>query len=297
MAKTRKVPEKAEIPQELKESINETVEAVKEQPVIKVPEEPTNLSSTATHVKIPTRGIFYENGVDTFILRPMTVAEEEIMTTIRLVRTGEALDRILQNCIEYPKMRVKDLKLADTSYLIVALRQLSYGNKYPFNLQCPSCGEPYNDELDLSELPFTFIPEGTTEEDLVVELPQSGKTINFRLLNGHDEQKINQKKKDRVKYSNVRDMYNGSYTDRLMLSIVAVDNERLDEKPLHDFIRSLTVIDSEALRDKIEEYSAGIDIEIETDCPYCNHYDTLMMPLDVNFFRHSRKRDKKRRRR
>ena len=250
----------------------------------------------SSEIPIPSKGCFYEGGESVFYLRPMEVAEERIMSTARLVRSGEALNRLLSSCITEPKMNINDLLIADKSHLIIKLRQLSYGDEYNFEVKCPACGRKYNDYVKLSELPTTFLPDGTVPEDLQVFLERCGKTVAFRLLTGHDEIKIKQKQTNRVKYGSARDMLDESYIDRLMLSIVSVDGEHLSEKDLHEFVEHLPVIDSEKLRDKIEEYSAGIDIEIDSPCPYqdCENENVMMMPIDANFFRANRKSKRKR---
>lgn len=253
----------------------------------------TQISAAATAVTVPSRGFFYEDsgcsdGV--FYLRPMTVAEEKILTTARLVRNGEAIDRILMNCIEKPKFSIGRLLLGDKAYLIIALRQLSYGNEYEFGLKCGNCEEQYTDTIDLSKLNVNYLQDDFTNEDLKVTLPVCGKVIQIRLMTSEDEDRIGRLQKSRAKVSSAKDFLDETMVDRLALSIVTIDGQEFKQGDMNRFLNSMSVRDSEALRDKIQEYTMGINLELISDCPFCKGENELTMPIDANFFRATRRK-------
>jgi hypothetical protein len=250
------------------------------------------LSPDAVRVAVPSLGIFYgedcEDGI--FYIRPMKVKEEKILSTARLVKSGEAIDRILDSCIDSPNIPSSKLLLSDKGFLIITLRRISYGDIYEFGMKCQSCEEKYTDSVDLKTLRVAYLDENIVDSDLEVTLPKSGHIIRYRLLTSKDEEIITRKQKQKRKVTNAHDYIDDTLIDRLILSTVCVDGDNLDEKNLYDFYENLSVIDSEALRDEIQEKSIGIDLEIISECPNCYAENQIILPIDENFFRHTRRK-------
>ncbi|VBB41662.1 hypothetical protein TRIP_B120097 [uncultured Desulfatiglans sp.] len=78
-------------------------------------------------------------------LREMTGAEEELLTNQRLIRTGDAVNQALKNCIvrlgdnDEPTVKdVLDLLSGDRLFVLVRLRQISLGDEVELELTCPN---------------------------------------------------------------------------------------------------------------------------------------------------------------
>ncbi|MCK7511757.1 MAG: hypothetical protein MZV70_52080 [Desulfobacterales bacterium] len=82
-------------------------------------------------------------------LREMTGAEEELLTNQRLIRTGDAVNQALKNCIvrlgdnDEPTVKdVLDLLSGDRLFILVRLRQISLGDEVELELDLPEHSLP-----------------------------------------------------------------------------------------------------------------------------------------------------------
>ena len=80
----------------------------------------------------------------------MTGVEEDLLTNQRLIKTGEAINQVLANCIkrigdnDSPGMKdILDMLSGDRLFALVRLRQVSLGDEVELELACPNiaCGE------------------------------------------------------------------------------------------------------------------------------------------------------------
>ena len=78
----------------------------------------------------------------------MTAREEDILTSQNLIKKGLVIDRLLDALIVTKGVNVKDLFVGDKNAVMVAARVLGYGSKYKIKVNCPSCTEENEDEID-----------------------------------------------------------------------------------------------------------------------------------------------------
>ena len=132
------------------------------------------------------------SGID-IELREMTGAEEEILTNQRLIKSGEAINRVLQNCItklgdeeKVSQDMVLDLLSGDRLFALVKLRQISLGDEVELESICSNAGCRMTNYLtvNLEELEVTPYPE---EREFTFQLPGSGQSVRFCYLDGHIE--------------------------------------------------------------------------------------------------------------
>ena len=112
-------------------------------------------------------------------IREMTGAEEEILTNPRLIRSGEAINRVLENCVlrlgdnDKPSAGdMLDLLSGDRLFLLVKLRQVSLGDEVKLELVCPNttCREVDVVSINIEELVVTPY---TAEREFSLVLPGS----------------------------------------------------------------------------------------------------------------------------
>lgn len=129
-------------------------------------------------------------------LREMTGAEEEILTNPRLIRSGDAINQVLANCVvrlgelKSPSVKdVLDLLSGDRLFLLVRLRQVSLGDEVTLELACTNatCRHVNAIRVGLDELEVT--PYGP-EREFNTTLPGSGHTVTFVHLDGHMEKRL-----------------------------------------------------------------------------------------------------------
>ena len=244
-------------------------------------------------VEIPSHGLLYKNVTDdidilekgSIRIRPMTVKEEKILTTTRLVKSGQALDLIFKNVIK-SKIEPEELLSSDRVFIMLWLRSVSYGNIYKFNLQCPSCQGRFEYEVDLGDHAITEFTDKDIKEPFELTLPVSKFKIQYRLPRGKDEIEIIKLQNQPKKLNDSDD----SIVRRLSSILLKVENSEEKEVPkslYQGFVESLIARDASAFRNDLEKNDCGVEDIKNISCPHCGHeYDTPI-PITESFFRAS----------
>lgn len=192
-------------------------------------------------------------------LREMTGAEEELLTNQRLIRTGDAVNQVLKNCIvrlgdnDEPSMKdVLDLLSGDRLFILVKLRQVSLGDGVELELVCPNaaCRATNHVAVDLEDLEVT--PYGP-EREFSFELPGSKRTVRFGYLDGHKEKRLAALKEP-------------SISSAMLIRIIDIDGKPPNKK----LMAEMSMRDRSALRREMLRVDAGIDTTVETECDSCS---------------------------
>jgi len=239
---------------------------------------------------LPSRGILYKNVTqDTDILNgqiqmyPMTVKDEEILSTSRFLKSGAATRMVIDNCIA-SDIEARDILLYDSNYLLFFLRSISYGDDYKFKLKCSnsSCGMEFDHTVKISELKFEEIPEDIVEP-FVVDLPKSKYKVTFvlpRLAHSEEIYNRNRKRKKSTADSDQR------LVDNLIVTTIKITAPDGTEVPMGDweeFYESLIGMDRAVLNEKAD-FSTGVDKLEGVVCPYCETDFSGTIPIGVDFF-------------
>jgi hypothetical protein len=140
------------------------------------------------------------------VLRKMTGRDEAIMAD-KHNRNNAArmITELLANCLlrigdlERPgRPVVQQLYSGDRYFLLMKLREITFGPDMQASYSCPTCREANGLIEDLSDLEVVKLPDGVAPDDVVVELAdgyadrdgQSYDTLVFRYPTGVDEEKI-----------------------------------------------------------------------------------------------------------
>jgi len=245
----------------------------------------------AEMVALPSRGKLYKNITnDVDILNgqiqmyPMTVKDEEILSTSRFLKSGAATRMVIDNCIA-SDIEAKDILLYDSNYLLFFLRSISYGNEYKFKLKCnnPSCGMEFDHTVKIDELKFNELPDDI-KEPFVVELPKSKYKVVFvlpRLAHSEEIYNRNLKRKKSTSSTDQR------MVDNLIVTTIKIISPEGDEVPMGDweeFYESLIGMDRAELSEKAN-FSTGVDTLEGVVCPYCESDYSGTIPIGVDFFR------------
>ncbi len=191
-------------------------------------------------------------------LTELTGREEEILTNRKLIKSGEAINRVLLNCTKRigentsPAMgAILDLLSGDRLFILVKLRQISLGDTVDLELICPACKETSFISVNLEELPVTNYTE---EREFTFQLPSSKKEIRFGYLDGYKERRLAALKEPNL-------------TSAMLARIISVDGNPPNKKVITD----LPMRDRSELRKEMLKTDAGIDTEIETICQSCGN--------------------------
>ena len=229
-------------------------------------------------VELPSKGLVYPTD---HILRSgkvemkyMTAKEEDILSNQNFISKGIVLDKLLES-LTLGKFNIKDLITGDKNAILVASRVLGYGKDYSFTYD----GKEYNVDLStLENKPF--------DESLVsfkgtfkFTLPNSGTTLEFKLLNDVDEEKIKQEIEG---FKKLNKNSSTDITTRLKYQITSVDGNE-DKTSIKEFVdQYLLASDSRALRSYIRSISP--DVNLSTKVNIDGVEEDIEVPITLNFF-------------
>jgi hypothetical protein len=224
-------------------------------------------------IDLPSKGLVYskdnplsEGKVE---MKYMTAKSEDILTNQSYIEKGIVLDKLLEDLI-VTKINIKDLIVGDKNALLIAARVLGYGKDYTFTLK------EEEHTVDLSTLEnkeFDIIP-GTNEFSFT--LPSSGNEITYKILNGHDENLIDQEIKGLKKLNKNS---SAELSTRLKYIITSVGGNR-DAKTIREFVDNyLLARDSRALREHIKENQPDVNLSYILEGG-----EEVTIPINLNFF-------------
>ena len=226
-----------------------------------------NLPSTdAIAVKVPSNCKFYklENPGKGIQLRPMTFEDEKAMMSHKNVNV-DTLNLLLERCVS--NVNVNSLLQMDKLYLIMKLREISYGDSYGAVISCPSCRRDNNVKFNLSQLGTTHLPKDASDP-MDVYLPILQKNIKLRYPRVADEGYL---QNSELTLANLW---------RFVESIEGHDKKTIISKVMSQ----LPLQDSHTIINALGGGEYGIDTSVRFVCSYCGHNEILPLPITADFF-------------
>ena len=237
-------------------------------------------------VKLPSNGIPYKDFDDDELangeitIRPMSLADEEILGNKTYSKNGTIFSKLLDSCI-VNNVNVKKLIPYDVFYLLYYLRKITYGEDYKFEITCPECGKKYEKTIDISEVEWEEIEDKTVRGIKTIKLPVSKFTLTIEaptLGNEEEVVKISKKFED---------------SSDTILNYVVRTRELLDDngEPVNpndyaDFFEALPGKDRAEITkafEKIEDLTVPV---VKMSCPKCSAEDEASIPFTKDFFRY-----------
>jgi hypothetical protein len=230
-------------------------------------------------IPLPSEGKIYKNKKSKIKVAYMTTGDENIFTSPNLLESGEFLEIFLNRKILETDIRYKDLHIGDRNAIMLWLRATAYGEMYPVTLYDEN-DEPFETEIDLTQLKTKSLGVEPDDEGYFdFSLPVSKYQIKFKLLTVRDMEEIenllDEDKKNEIPVNNLN-------TYRLEKQIIEINGHR-DKGMIKDFVQTMRVGDSKALKDYINNIESGIDLMIEVETPRGGSIKTFL-PLNFKFF-------------
>ena len=241
-------------------------------------------------VDLPSKGWFYDQNsplasgkID---IKYMTAKEEDILTSQNLIKKGVVLDKLLEQLIVTPGVKLNDILVGDKNAIFIASRVLAYGKEYKIKFKDPSTGDDVEDTIDLTklnprELDFDQYTKG--ENIFQYELPYSKKMVHWSLLTHADEQAIDAELKGMKKFTKNKNE-TSEVTTRLKYVIKALDGED-DKAKIKSFVdKELLARDSLAFREHIKENTPDLDMTFNFESEDTGYEERMTIPLGIDFF-------------
>jgi len=224
-------------------------------------------------------------------LKPITGKEEEMLADLHAdTSTARVITMLLSACIKRigtimnpDTSLIQDLLVSDREYLIMKLREMTFGKKVELVLYCPdvSCGKPMDMTFSLedmqierkpvSKLFFTIQLSGAEDKE------EQYNFVEFRLPNGGDQEAA-------VSLAGVSEK---RAVDHLLARCIrsvgqssSIDEAQIAQLP--DSVRR-------EIEEKMQQLAPLIDFEIDAVCPECKKPFTFLLNFTDLFFAEMKK--------
>ena len=221
-------------------------------------------TDTAVEVELPSECKVYnlEDPGAPITIRPMTFEDEKALVSAG--KSDDPVNLILQRCTT--NIKIPDLLSMDKLYLIMKLREISYGDDYNTLLVCSHCKAENPTTVKLSQLNVNPVPDDF-EDPITVMLPTLKKEAKVRLPRVRDERMM---------------MDTQAALDQIWRFVVEIDGHTdksivapvVDKLPLRDVRTILNAIKTDY----------GVDTKIKFECNSCGGVTVVDLPIDSNFF-------------
>jgi hypothetical protein len=231
-------------------------------------------------IPLPSKGLFYENKKSSIKVSYLTAADENILLSQNLLKSGKALDVLLERKILDKDIKHSELLPGDRDAIFMFLRTTGYGHIYPVKLRDPKTGGEFDYEVDLSNIKYKELIEPDMNGEYTIQLPLSKSLVKFRMLTTKDLSDIEEgeeKKKKLMKF-----YLDETVTKRLERLVMEIDGDR-DKSRIAQFISRMKIGDSVAIRKAYSNNEPGIDMNLEVEAPSGEFFRTSI-PISPSFF-------------
>ena len=232
-------------------------------------------------VELPSKGYFYFEGhplsSGKVEIKYMTAKEEDILTSQNLIQQGTVVDKLLESLIVDKSIKIDDMLVGDKNAIMVSARILGYGKKYEFEYDGVEQSVDLS-KLEAVDLDFSKFTKGQNEFSF--ELPNSKRTVTFKLLSGNDEKTISAEIEARKKIN--KDV-SVELTTRLKQMILSVDG-KTEKSYINNFVENEFLSrDSYALREYLVDITPDVDMSVKITNSAGKEVE-VAVPITVRFF-------------
>ena len=240
-------------------------------------------------IDLPSKGLLYpkENPLSSgkVEIKYMTAKEEDILTSANLIQQGTVLDKLFESIIPDKSIKIDDMLIGDKNAIMLGARILGYGKEYIVEITDPDSGLTKEITVDLSERTFRKIDYSqfkSGENKFSLELPNSKRIIEFKLLTHKDEAEIEASVKALTSITKVTGI-SPELTTRLKQQIISVDGDS-SKKRINKFVDTeFLALDTKEFRTYVKSIAPDIDMSSEYISGIGEPH-MVDIPIGVTFF-------------
>jgi len=240
-------------------------------------------------VPLPSRGVLYDPETklykkEALKIRAMTAREEDILASTALIKEGTVLDHLITACLKEQGVNSTDLVIGDRNALMIAIRITGYGTDYPVKVNCSSCSNSNNVDINLGDLEIRRLGIEPVEEGknlFEYTLPVTKKKVVFRFITMNDERENTLRTK--ALKTSISGLIGTTVTDSLEMAICSVSGVA-DKNKIKHFILNMPAYDSRSLRKFIKDNEPGMNMTWDYSCSNCSSENNIGIPITSEFF-------------
>jgi len=238
-----------------------------------------NFNSPFDVIPLPSEGKLYGMKKPSVRVSFMTTADENILTSPNLLKSGQFLPILINRKLLEPEIRYTDLHIGDRNAIMIWLRATGYGEMYPVTMLDEN-NEVFETEINLNDLKYKKLGAEPDAEGLFdFRFPLCKAVIKFKLLTCGDVDDI----ESRIEAEKEAELpVNNTSTYMLEKQIVEINGSR-DRNIIKEFASNIRIRDAKEFKDYVEQIESGIDLNIEVRTPGGGSIKTFL-PLNINFF-------------
>ena len=227
-------------------------------------------------IELPSKGLIYpkDNPLSSgkVEIKYMTAKEEDILSNQAYIEKGTVLDKLLESVI-VSKININDLIVGDKNAILIATRILGYGSDYKVTINGKT------ETIDLSELENKEFDSSTMLEnknEFSFTLPHSNTNITYKILDGHDEKKIERELKGLKK---LNPNASPEASTRLKYTLLSVNGET-EKKEVREFVDNYFLArDTRAFREHLRQSQPDVNLNVVLDSG-----EEVAVPIGLSFF-------------
>lgn len=223
-------------------------------------------TETDISVTLPSLGKFYTSKSRDVIISPIKF-EDEKQLSVAIKNRQNPINIILSKCVK--GVDINNLLILDKLYLLLKIREISYGHKYPAEVTCSHCGHKSEIEVDLSKIMVNYMPEDF-EDPREITLPTLNKKVVLRFPRISDEKSI----------ETIKSTYDNLY--RFILKFDGNDNPVFINKALNH--QKMPISDIKIILREITRDDLGLVPKFMLQCENCGEESVLEVPITEDFF-------------
>jgi len=226
-----------------------------------------NMPSTEqVEVDLPSKNKFYtlKDPAKKISVRPMTFEDEREMMSNKN-GGADVLNMLLTRCVD--NIDVGSLLQMDKLYLVMKLREISYGDEYSASITCSNCKKQNQVKFSLSNMPVRYVEDDITNP-VTLHLPVLDKEVKVELPRVRDENYFSNPEKAIA---------------NLWRFVTSIDNCEA-KTVISKVIPQLPLKDAHVLLGAMGANEYGLDTQVRFDCNYCSHSEVMELPITADFF-------------
>ena len=236
-------------------------------------------------IQIPSKGYLYQDCEDEDIkngivrLQPMSLADEEILANQTYIKNGTVFTHLLNSCM-LNNFDARDFIAYDAYYLIYALRQITYGEDYNFEVVCGDCGKKFDYTLQMNNVSFEELDKKESPIK-TIKLPVSKYTVVMKNSTLGEEETV-------LKLGKKMEDYGESALTYTVRTVEILDDKGAPINPQEfpEFYSALPGKDRATITKAFENIDNLKIPTVMATCPKCEKEIEMSIPFTKDFFRY-----------